>query len=111
MPNTLHDKIALVTGAGSGIGRATSLVLAREGATVVVSDINAEGGEETLSAIKDLGGDGSSTPMSPGPPTWQPWWTPPSRPTAAWIAPTTTPASKAISVDASTNIRRTPSTA
>ena len=58
MPNTLHEKIALVTGAGSGIGRATSLVLAREGATVVVSDVNAEGGEETLSAIKDLGGDG-----------------------------------------------------
>ena len=58
MPNTLHEKIALVTGAGSGIGRATSLVLAREGATVVVSDVNAAGGEETLSAIKDLGGDG-----------------------------------------------------
>ena len=58
MPGTLKEKIALVTGAGSGIGRATSLVLAREGATVVVSDINADGGEETLSAIKDMGGDG-----------------------------------------------------
>ncbi len=58
MPNTLQDKITLVTGAGSGIGRATSLVLAREGATVVVADVNAEGGEETLSAIKDMGGDG-----------------------------------------------------
>ncbi len=58
MPGTLHEKIALVTGAGSGIGRATSLVLAREGATIVVSDINADGAEETLSAIKDMGGDG-----------------------------------------------------
>ncbi len=58
MPGTLHEKIALVTGAGSGIGRATSLVLAREGATIVVADVNADGGEETLSAIKDLGGDG-----------------------------------------------------
>ena len=58
MPGTLHEKIALVTGAGSGIGRATSLVLAREGATVVVSDINADGGEETVSAIKDMVGDG-----------------------------------------------------
>ena len=58
MPGTLQDKIALITGAGSGIGRATSLVMAREGATLVVSDINAEGGEETLSAVKDLGADG-----------------------------------------------------
>ena len=58
MPGTLHEKIALVTGAGSGIGRATSLVLAREGATIVVSDVNADGAEETLSTIKDMGGDG-----------------------------------------------------
>ena len=58
MPDTLNAKIALVTGAGSGIGRATSLVLAREGATIVVSDVNADGGEETLSAIKDMGGNG-----------------------------------------------------
>ena len=58
MPGTLEDKIALVTGAGSGIGRASSLVLAREGARVVVSDINAEGAETTLSAIKEIGGEG-----------------------------------------------------
>ena len=58
MAGLLEGKISLVTGAGSGIGRATSLVMAREGATLVVSDINAEGGEETLSAVKDLGADG-----------------------------------------------------
>ena len=58
MPGTLGNKIALVTGAGSGIGRASSLVLAREGAKVVVSDINASGAEETLSTIRDRGGDG-----------------------------------------------------
>ncbi len=58
MPSTLQDKVALVTGAGSGIGRASSLVLAREGAKVVVSDVNAEGAEATLSIIKDQGGDG-----------------------------------------------------
>ena len=58
MPGTLENKVALVTGAGSGIGRASSLVLAREGARIVVSDINATGAEETLSIIKDQGGDG-----------------------------------------------------
>ena len=59
MAGLLEGKIALVTGAASGIGRATSLVMAREGARVVVSDINAEGAEATLSAIKDLGGQGT----------------------------------------------------
>ena len=59
MAGLLEGKISLVTGAASGIGRATSLVMAREGATLVVSDINAEGAEATLSAIKDRGGQGT----------------------------------------------------
>ncbi len=50
-------KVALVTGGGSGIGRATSLAFARDGAKVVVADINAEGGEETVSEIKGQGGE------------------------------------------------------
>ena len=58
MAGMLEGRISLVTGAGSGIGRATSLVMAREGATIVVSDINADSGEETLSAVKEAGGDG-----------------------------------------------------
>ena len=58
MAGLLEGRISLVTGAGSGIGRATSLVMAREGATLVVSDINADSGEETLSAVKEAGGDG-----------------------------------------------------
>ena len=58
MAGLLEGRISLVTGAGSGIGRATSLVMAREGATVVVSDNNADGGEETLSAVKEAGGEG-----------------------------------------------------
>ena len=58
MAGLLEGKISLVTGAASGIGRATSLVMAREGATVVVSDVNADGAEETLSAVKEMGGDG-----------------------------------------------------
>lgn len=52
-----EGKVALVTGGGSGIGRATSLAFANEGATVVIDDINAEGGEETLRLIKSAGGE------------------------------------------------------
>ncbi len=53
----LKDKVALVTGAGSGIGRAIAELYASQGAKLVVSDINAEGGEETVSAIKTKGGE------------------------------------------------------
>ncbi len=49
-------KVALVTGASGGIGRATALAFAASGAAVVVSDVNAEGGEETVSLIKNGGG-------------------------------------------------------
>ena len=45
------DKVVLVTGAGSGIGRATARLLAAEGATVIVSDINKPGAEETVQQI------------------------------------------------------------
>jgi NAD(P)-dependent dehydrogenase (short-subunit alcohol dehydrogenase family) len=53
----LKNKISLVTGASSGIGRATALVFAREGAKVVVSDVQAEKGEETAALIRAQGGD------------------------------------------------------
>lgn len=53
----LKNKIALVTGASSGIGRATALVFAREGAKVVVSDVQAEQGEETAALVRAQGGD------------------------------------------------------
>ena len=45
------DKVVLVTGAGSGIGRATAKLLAAEGATVVVTDVNRPGGLETVQQI------------------------------------------------------------
>lgn len=56
---TLRDKVALVTGAGSGIGRATALGFAAAGAAVVVSDVNADGGRETVDQIRALGGEAS----------------------------------------------------
>lgn len=50
-----EDKLVLVTGAGSGIGRATALAFAREGADAVLSDINEAGLEETARGVRDLG--------------------------------------------------------
>ncbi|CAD0004913.1 SDR family NAD(P)-dependent oxidoreductase [Flavobacterium chungangense] len=53
----LENKVAFVSGGGSGIGRAVAEAYAREGAKVVISDINAEHGDETVKAIKDAGGE------------------------------------------------------
>lgn len=54
----LSNKIAVITGAGSGIGRASSIKLASNGAKVVLVDYNKETGEETLDLIKGQGGEG-----------------------------------------------------
>ena len=53
----LKDKVAIVTGASSGIGRAIALAYAREGARVVVSDTNPVGGEETVALVRQAGGN------------------------------------------------------
>ena len=50
-------KIALITGAGSGIGRATALAFAAGGASVVVSDVNEAGGQETVELVRQAGGE------------------------------------------------------
>jgi NAD(P)-dependent dehydrogenase (short-subunit alcohol dehydrogenase family) len=57
MNGRLQDKVALVTGGGSGIGRATALVFAREGAKVVVADVDVNSGEKTVQIIGEAGGD------------------------------------------------------
>lgn len=57
------NKTAVVTGAGSGIGRATAQALAREGAQVIVADIDPAGGEATASAIRQQGRQATFMPV------------------------------------------------
>jgi len=55
MPGQLTGKVALVTGGASGIGRATALIFAREGATLVIADMHEEGGQQTVHMINACG--------------------------------------------------------
>src|SRR5215831_3304935 len=55
MPGRVEGKVALVTGGASGIGRATALTFAREGAKLVVADTNEEGGQQTVHMITENG--------------------------------------------------------
>lgn len=53
----LQGKVAIITGSASGIGRATAMKFASEGASVVVADINRKGGDEVVNAIRQAGGE------------------------------------------------------
>jgi NAD(P)-dependent dehydrogenase (short-subunit alcohol dehydrogenase family) len=57
---TLTDKVAVVTGAGSGIGEAIATLFARQGAHVVALDVNAEAASRTVGTIRDAGGRGDA---------------------------------------------------
>src|ERR1700674_675947 len=56
-PRRLEDKVALITGAGNGMGRAAALLFASEGARIVVADAVEAGGALTVESVRDAGGD------------------------------------------------------
>lgn len=66
MSGQLSRKVAVVTGGGGGIGRATCLAFAREGTTVVVADLDAALGHETVTAVTEAGGRASFVPTDVG---------------------------------------------
>ena len=57
----VNGKVAIITGAGSGIGRATSLLLAKHGASIVVVDVNDAGAGETVKLVEGAGGKAAAT--------------------------------------------------
>ncbi len=59
MPGSLYGRVALVTGGGSGIGRAAALRLAGEGAKIMIADYVPEGAERVVKAIREAGGEAS----------------------------------------------------
>lgn len=64
MSRLMENKVGIVTAAGNGIGRASALAFAEEGAKVVVSDISEEAGKETVQLITEKGGEATFIPCN-----------------------------------------------
>ena len=60
MTQGLEGRVVVVTGGGSGFGRAAALQFAREGARLAIGDLNAETAESTAQAVRDAGGEASA---------------------------------------------------
>jgi NAD(P)-dependent dehydrogenase (short-subunit alcohol dehydrogenase family) len=62
----LKDKVAVITAAGSGVGRAGSILFAKEGAKIIVGDIDPKGGEETVRMVESNGGEAAFVKIDAG---------------------------------------------
>ena len=61
----LNNRTAIVTGSGNGIGRATAILFAKEGANVIVAEIEEDTGNETVEMIKSDGGEATYINVTP----------------------------------------------
>ena len=58
----LDGKVCLITGSGGGLGRAASILFAREGGKILVTDLDEEGGRETVRLVEEVGGEAAFLP-------------------------------------------------